>query len=278
MIHTQPKRVLILMSMNGGGHRSVAKAIERGLLSISDGDIAPTVVDLFAVGRRSLLDNLVGLYSPIIVNSPGLWAFVYHAANGRRRFETLVKMAEPFLRQRVERLMAEHSPQVIVSVHPLTNHIITRLLGRGDSPVPLVSVLTDLVDVHAGWASRDSALCVAPTAAAAEALEIAGVRAESILALGLPIGPRFGAVEEEVAEVRVSLGLLPHKFTVLVVGGSEGAGGIGRVVESIGRSDLDAQVLVVCGKNERLRRQLDESRYMPDGRVFGFVKNMPELM
>ncbi|MBI2864042.1 MAG: glycosyltransferase [Chloroflexi bacterium] len=278
MTHNRPKRALILMSHTGGGHRSVARAIERGLLSIGGGEIEPAVVDLFAIGTRTFLDSLIGLYSPIIVHSPRLWALIYHATNGRRRFDASVALAEPFVHRRIERLLAEHSPQVVVSVHPLANHIVTRLVGRVRPGLPVVTVLTDLIDVHAGWASKGSDLCIAPTTAAAGALEVGGVRPDRILSLGLPIGPRFGVVEEEVSEIRTSLGLSPDRFTALVVGGSEGAGGILRVVDGIRRSGLDVQLLVVCGKNEKLRRRLESGWQPASGGVFGYVENMPEMM
>lgn len=278
MSRAEPKRALILMAHTGGGHRSAAKAIERGLLTIGQGEIEPIVVDLFAVGERNFLDRVVHLYSPIVLHSPRFWSLVYHAADGRRRFNALVDLAEPFVRNRVGRLLTIHSPHVIVSVHPLSNHIITRTVGRLGLRTPVVTVLTDLVDVHAGWASVDSDLCLAPTTIAANSLCEKGVSPEKVLTLGLPIGPRFGAVEEEVEEIRASLGVHPQKFTVLVVGGSEGAGGMFRVVEAIAKSGLDAQLLVVCGRNEALRRRLEQSRLVASGRVFGFVGDMPELM
>ena len=75
-----------------------------------------------------------------------------------------------------------------------------------------------------------------------------------------------------------ALGLDPRRFTLLAMVGAEGSpralGNIARIL----RLDLDAQVVVICGRNADLRRRLEDlPRHMPM-RALGFVEDVADLM
>ena len=64
-------------------------------------------------------------------------------------------------------------------------------------------------------------------------------------------------------KVRAELGLpFIDKKTVLVMGGGEGVGSLSNIVDSLfiefTNLGIDAQILVVCGRNEKLKKDLDE--------------------
>jgi predicted Ser/Thr protein kinase len=56
--------VLVLMSDTGGGHRSVALAVQRALERQAPGAVTTRIVDLFAPPRPALTDRLTRLYVP----------------------------------------------------------------------------------------------------------------------------------------------------------------------------------------------------------------------
>jgi 1,2-diacylglycerol 3-beta-galactosyltransferase len=63
-------------------------------------------------------------------------------------------------------------------------------------------------------------------------------------------------------EVRRELGLDPEKHVVLVMGGGEGVGSLSDIVDelyaSFSRQGIDATICVVCGRNEKLKKELSE--------------------
>lgn len=92
---------------------------------------------------------------------------------------------------------------------------------------------------------------------------------------------------------RLALGLHPDVPTVLVVGGGDGVGGLAAIVPALtaalGASSAAAatdgaapvaQVLVVCGKNEAVRRRVAAAPAVPrvSLTVTGFVTNMADWM
>jgi 1,2-diacylglycerol 3-beta-galactosyltransferase len=55
-------------------------------------------------------------------------------------------------------------------------------------------------------------------------------------------------------------------------------GPLGKMALAISRAQLDCEVAVVCGRNEKLRRRLQATRFNVPMHVYGFAKNMPELL
>jgi predicted glycosyltransferase len=63
-----------------------------------------------------------------------------------------------------------------------------------------------------------------------------------------------------------------------VVGGGEGVGKVYKIARAIAKAHLNAQIVLVAGRNKRLRRRLEKVTWEIPTTVFGFVTNMPELM
>jgi UDP-N-acetylglucosamine:LPS N-acetylglucosamine transferase len=64
----------------------------------------------------------------------------------------------------------------------------------------------------------------------------------------------------------------------LLTGGGEGLGRVYDIAYAIGQSDLDAQLVVVTGRNYKLREQLDDIEWTMETKVLGFTKDMPDWM
>jgi len=110
------------------------------------------------------------------------------------------------------------------------------------------------------------------------ALRAHGVPPGRVQLTGLPVGHQFGAIEESPEETRRRLRLIANRTTALVLAGGEGSGRLAELVPRLTAVLPDLQLVVVCGRNERLRRGLAGYGLPPTVRVLGFVDNMHELM
>jgi processive 1,2-diacylglycerol beta-glucosyltransferase len=131
--------------------------------------------------------------------------------------------------------------------------------------------------VHASWVEPGIERYTAATSEVIENTIAKGAPADRIVLTGLPVSRRFGNVTIPRVDLRNAFGLDPEKFTVLAIGGGEGAGSLGEMMEYLWASNLDVQTVVVTGRAEALRRRL-ESVAPPGNIVLGFTKIMPELM
>ena len=277
------RTVLLLLADTGGGHRASAQAVARELLRLPDAP-APHLLDPFTHASPRPVGWTVGLYSPLIRHLPPLWGAIFHASNSRAAVAalrtTVLRILEPGLTELVD----AHSPAAVVSFHPLVNHATARVLHRRPGPrIPLVTVVTDLVDVHTAWICRDVDAVVTPSAAALNRVRAAGIPADRCFDLGLPVDESFtvdppGTVERRA--IRQRLGLDPLPRTVLLTGGGEGSGGLLRRARALCGSGLPLQVVVICGRNTAVRERLASLEPVPPTslHVEGFVPNMAEWM
>ena len=61
------------------------------------------------------------------------------------------------LAPRSAQLLASLHPAAVVSFHPLLNHLAAAAVRTGPTPhIPVITVITDLVDVHAGGRAATS--------------------------------------------------------------------------------------------------------------------------
>jgi 1,2-diacylglycerol 3-beta-galactosyltransferase len=105
-----------------------------------------------------------------------------------------------------------------------------------------------------------------------------GAHLDRIRCVGLPVDERFCEVVEAPESIRARLGLQPDLFTALLIGGGEGAGGLGAIVEAIQTTRLPVQLIVVCGRNKMLQQRLLNTQLRTPAYICGFVRTIPELM
>jgi UDP-N-acetylglucosamine:LPS N-acetylglucosamine transferase len=226
---------------------------------------------------------MIALYGPVIVKAPWLWGYAFKAVDNNAGVSLCLALFGPIVRRRIADAIEQTGADAVVSVHPVVNHAMAQARRRlGLAGLPLVTVLTDLVDVHRFWVSREVDQYVAGSDAAAARLDALGVAPHKIATLGIPLRPAFSQCRRSAREMRRELGVDPDRSTILVMGGGEGAGRIVETAQRIAglahRRRPDFQVLVVAGRNEVARRALERHLWPVPARVYGFAPNIAELM
>jgi len=248
-------KILIISSDTGGGHRSAAAAIVAGVQKFFEGESYAIRVVRAVEESHHLSAKLVRLYNWILRNRQHWMKYYYWFINYVRP-ETSRFFYKRCVGYVVE-LFERWCPHVVVSVHPLTQHIFARVLKELNlaGRVPLVSVVTDpCYGFWKGWACDDVTLYLVASDDARRQLIDYGVAPERIKISGLPVHPKFAYPGEEAAQAaRRALGLDPEKFTVFVNAGWIGGGNIPQIFSELVRGELDVQAIFLAGKNEDLR-------------------------
>lgn len=271
----EPARVLFLFSDTGGGHRSAAEAIIEAL-QIQYGDAIQTeMVDIFKQYAPKPFDLLPELY-PIMVRVPQAWGLGYSISNNSRRAKLIADGAWPLVRQNIRKLVQSHPSDLIVSVHPIANAPILRALG--ERRPPFITVVTDLVTTHAFWYHRRVDLCIVPTEEARQRAFLFGLREDQVKVIGLPVAQRFCQPPADKPTMRKKLGWPQDRPILLLVGGGEGMGPMERVALNVDRFPLPVCLVVVCGRNQKLKHSLESRQWRQMVKVYGFVQDMPDFM
>ncbi len=267
--------ILFLFSDTGGGHRSAAEAIIEALNIEFPGRMTTEMVDIFRQYAPRPLNYAPEIY-PVLTRLPHMWAMGYRVIDGRRRVRNMYYAVWPYVRTSMQRLLREHPSDLVVSVHQLPN--IPIVWAMGNHPRPFVTVVTDMVSTHAAWFNPRANLVIVPTDQARDRALAMGLRAERVKVVGMPVAERFTAPAGDRPEMRRKFGWPQDQPVVLMVGGGDGMGPLGAAVEAIDAAGLPAFLAVVCGRNERLRSDLQAHTWRLGHELYGFVREMPEMM
>lgn len=275
-------KILIISSDTGGGHRSAAQAIAVGVQRFWHGQSAAVRIIKAVEESHHITEKMVGVYNWVLRNKQGWMKYLYWFVN-RFRPETrefFQKRCIGFCKDAFEKWC----PHVVVSVHPLTQHIFGRVLRelKLTSQIPLVTVVTDpCYGFWKGWACDDVSLYLVANEDAKRQLVDYGVTPEKIKISGLPVHPKFCEPDELDAQTaRKAFGLDPDKFTVFVNAGWIGGGNIPAIFKELVRGELDVQAIFLAGKNEELRREAEEIALTAKFpvKVIGYSDEIEKLM
>jgi 1,2-diacylglycerol 3-beta-galactosyltransferase len=165
---------------------------------------------------------------------------------------------------------------LIVTVHPFANSFVLRALGK-DHP-PFINVVTDMVTTHALWYDNRADLILVPTEIARRRAIKYNMPPEKVQVVGLPVADKYCQPVGRKSTLRKKLGWPLGKPIVLMVGGGEGMGPLAKTAQAIDSSGLDVGLVIVCGRNQRLKTTLESYQWENKVMIFGFTHEMPDFM
>jgi processive 1,2-diacylglycerol beta-glucosyltransferase len=272
-------RVLIATITAGGGHLAAAAALDEAWKSARPLDTVERVdfLKFFSPLHRKI--HLDG-YVQLVERAPELWGLVFKttdSAKATRRMNR-IKLAFPSnSRTRSLRYLKQFAPDIVLCTHYLPLETLGLLRKKRDGLRPLtVSVVTDF-EAHALWMDACVDLyCVAAEETKAR-LVARGAVAENVVATGIPISAKFSS-RPDARAVRKTYGLRDDLPVMLVLSGGFGMGPVPEILAELDKVPQPFQTLVVCGRNEELRRELAARDRKHPTHLLGFASNMHELM
>ncbi len=271
-MNTQPVKLLFLFADVGGGHRAPAEAVREALRRTVGKAARVELVDMLADYAPWPYNRGQDTYTYAVRFARPFEQLSFHVLNGRRRMRLSASAMWIPMRRATHELMADHDADLVVTFHPTYSYPLTWL------KIPCAFVFTDLITNHALWCAPGAERYVVPTEQARDGAIKHGMPADRICVTGLPVHPRFLDPQPTHKKICQKLDVDCDKPIVLLAGGGEGLGRVYDIAYAIGQSDLDAQLIIVTGRNHKLREQLEEIDWSLDTRILGFIRDMPDWM
>ncbi len=273
------KKILYFFSDTGGGHRSAAAAIMAAVSHLSKEKYTQEMIDVFAE-CSGFLNVFARLYGPVIKYSPRLWGQLYYWLDDEKKLEQLERISRPFILAELKKLIDLRRPDLIVSVHPMVNHLTVKAIRESGRRVPFIVAITDPVTLHRAWIAPEADRVVVATPEAKQLAVKYGMPEKKIKVIGMPIDPKFFLKDKDKQSARKRSRLAPGRFTILMMGGGEGAGKMNDIIKEFEKKKFDGQLIVITGRNRQLEARLKKQagQYSFPMRVFGFTNQVHELM
>lgn len=265
----------------GGGHRSAATALKTvveqqsrpwdiRLLNLQE------VLDPLDIFRKFTGVRLQDIYNRMLANGwtlgsgyllPGMHGMIrmYHPAQ--------VRMLSGYWKQSV--------PDLVVSMVPNFNRALLQGLRRVPSRSPFVTILTDFADYPPHfWIERQDQYLICGTDRAVSQARRMGYPPDKLFRTsGMILRPTFyQEFSHNRAEELKKLELDPEKPTGLVLFGGHGSAHMLRIAERLEELAGQVQLILMCGRNEKLAAELREMNLRLQMHVVGFTHEVPYYM
>ncbi len=267
--------VVIYFSDTGGGHRSAGEAIAEALHLEYGEAISTEMVDAFKDYAPRPFRDVPEIY-PRMVKAPRLWEASFYATDGRARVRVITASVWPYVRRAIRQMVRSHPADLIVTVHPFANTFALKALGKNHPP--FYTVVTDIVTTHALWFDKRADRIYVPSEEARQRGIAYHMPAEKLEVVGFPVMDRYCAPPGNRQALRKKLGWPLDKPIALLVGGGEGMGPLARTAYAIDESGLDIGLVIVAGRNLRLKALLEAHAWENPAFIYAFTHEMPDFM
>jgi len=269
------KTILILSSTGGGGHIAAANTLQK------------------LVGEEYDLKTVYPINQLRIWGVPSCEQF-YNMMIRKgwiRSMNFIVRhIAPPIFRARlgkIEKIIASYintyQPDLVISLIPFVNYPATEAARKKEIPYLLITTDNDLRN----WAfeleklkhSQFKVTIGADMPTTKEVLLKKKIPESAIETIGLPLRPDFMA-QKDISNLREEFQLPTDKEIILIMMG--GAGGVAayEYAKKIGSMDLNAHLLVIAGRNNKLKKEVEKLKLHPSNSLsaFGFTDRVSDLM
>ena len=215
---------LILSCSTGGGHNTAAQAVFEALTERGHHAVR---MDPYTLVSEELANKVGQTYIKLVQKSPKLFGAVYDLGNAYRKLpgRSPVYHINGKMAPHMQKYLAEHLTDVIVCTHLYPAEILTHMRLNGMETPPFVFIATDYTCVPFTEES-DCDLYVTPSPLLGSDFTGRGIPAEKLRPLGIPVRLDFSDDTITKDRAREALNLPKDRRTLLLSGGSMGAGSI----------------------------------------------------
>jgi len=270
------KKVYLMIYDLGAGHRSTANAL-KAVIEKRQLPWQIHIVDAFKEIIGTTTPHYV--YNQLILKNT--WAKIINEPLLSPSFKLQIHLSHFAWLARFKRYWHQHQPNLVVALLPYLNKLIYESLRAVSPGVPFSTLITDHADCPPHfWIERQEQFLICPTEQAVEQAKNLGYRQERIFRTsGVVIHPRFyEPIRIDRHIERQHLGLDPDLPTGLISFGSQGSKVMLEIADCLEKSQLNLQLIFICGRNEELATALRRQKSRLRRVVKTFTSEIPYYM
>ena len=266
----------------GGGHRSAAMALQ-SVINSGNYNWNVRLINLQEVlDELDIFRKVTGIRLQDIYNLVLAKGWTLGSSYLLPLMHSVIRIYHPSQVRLLTSFWERQRPDMVVSLIPNFNRSLLQSLQKSCPGTPYVSILTDLADFppHFWIEKGQEQWFICGTRHAAQQASKMGHSPDRIvLTSGMILRPKF--YEPQLSDRReecARLGLRPELPTGLVMFGGEGSNVMFPIAERLGNSSEDLQLIMICGRNTKLKDRLQKLKTRNKIFVEGFTSDIPYFM
>lgn len=271
-------KLLVLSASYGDGHQQAANAVRDALAVLSP----RTDVEIIDYMREvhPVLDSVAKYcYLKSVRFAPALWSLFYKGTSQIPPSSLLQRQLNSLGLEDLADKLKSFRPDVVLATFPTPAGVVSYLKMQNRTQVPLATIITDHA-IHSQWIHPYTDAYFVGSNYVRKGLVARGIGGNTVHVSGIPVRKAFLQTFDRAA-LQEKYGLHPDVPTVLIMGGAYGVmGDIHQICEELFQYPYPVQVIVVAGRNDRMKSQLEVVMQTATNRVWvhGFVNEIHEMM
>lgn len=272
-------KAIIITTPLGNGHNAVAQAISTHL---TGQNVENVILDIYEYIQPRLKDFIskgfnFSMKSLTLVKDLASDIYDLNEKRDVTSEYSISHITNQMLASKLNKFISEYNPDAIICTQVYAAQVIDVLKGNGKVSAVAIGIITDFT-VQTYWEDVENfEYIVVGSELLSYQLKKRNIHQERVLPFGIPIAEQF-SVRRSKEEACSLLKIDASKKNVLIMGGGMGFGNIDKYVEEIDQSDLDLQMIVVCGNNKSLYKKLQGTHTQKKMIALGYVNNVDVLM
>ncbi|PEQ89846.1 galactosyldiacylglycerol synthase [Bacillus sp. AFS006103] len=240
------KKILFLPLLQmQSGHHQVAEALMDLLKNHTD-DFTFKKIDLLSYTNKSLEKVITNGYLNWIRYAPETYnlaykSFFYVPPTKKNSF----KWYEPLFLKKMEQLIAEEKPDLLVCTHGFPSYLLSKLKMKGKCDLPIINVYTDFF-INSVWGREGIDYHLLPSQEVKAKLS-RKVPNQQLIVTGIPVHQEMTKTFTRKKHT--------NRLKILLSGGNSGLGGILKLAEELKQS-TNLDFLILCGNNKKLYNEI----------------------
>lgn len=239
-------KVVILSASTGGGHMSAANALKDYI--DSNGSQA-VVIDAIEYISPLLNKTVTEVYEYVATKNPILWKMMYKSSN-KKSVNSIIGKTNSLISNKLIPLLISNDPDVIVTTHPFTTEMISKLKKHKKTNVPLICIMTDYAP-HRTWINPYVDAYIVANENMITPMIKMDVESNKIFPFGIPVDDAFFSTQNR-EKLKKELNLKNNIPTILIMAGSCGLTNIEKIYNELQSIKQDFQIIIITGKNKKL--------------------------
>src|ERR1700731_530356 len=278
----KPRKIHIMFHDAGGGHRNAAFSLK----SIIEQQDRPWQVNLVQfqelTDRLDVLRRGAGIriqeqYNPFLRSG---WTL--GATSLLRVLQMIIRILHRPAVRLLTKYWREHPADLLVSVIPHFNRQLHESWNAACPGKPFATLITDLADFPPRfWIEPipDQYIIAGTEKAAEQARAMDHDQQHIFKTSGMIVRPEFYARENvDPRELRQQMGLRQDLPTAIVLFGGYGSGVMHQIARRLDRANAPVQLILICGRNEKLAAKFRAESGKFPVHVVGFTKEVHRLI
>ena len=277
------EKYLFIYLKTGGGHLAPAKAVAASIRTKHKSNVEIDLLDGLSGSNRIVKRIIEDGYKTAINRIAWTYEFLYLIHKIVIISKSTAFLVACFIKPALEKYILENRPEKIVLFHFFLIKPVYEIIGSHNLDIPVITVVTDPFTAHPIWfLKKCQNYIVFSDLLKGKCIE-KGIDEQKIKVFPFVLDSRFSnkISENRKAQIRTKLGFEPDSRIILIMGGGEGMPKGKKILKKIIKKNVEAEIAIVCGKNNKLYNSALKIRNkygIKNLKIYGFIDFVPSLL